>query len=288
MTVNQMRLPLGVVLAVNLLAACSITQQDRYQQKHDSAPDFSHHTPILPDAEPKYEPYRAVNSRSYTVMGKHYFPLSTGKGYEAIGYASWYGQKFHGHATSSGEPYDMFAMTAAHKTLPLPSYVKVTNLENGLTAIVRVNDRGPFHDNRVIDLSYSAAHKLGYLKNGTAKVKLEVIHVDINEQVTVGKDPTIPYAVYANGGNPLTNTGPNETVYIQVAAVSNVEKAKSVSSVLSSLYQVPSHIPFVNNVYRLQLGPLTDPFQIKSLLEELKRNGYPGAYTIRSQDTAID
>ena len=118
---------------------------------------------------------RYGNPESYVVYGKTYHTLSSSKGYKERGAASWYGTKFHGKRTSSGEPYDLYAMTAAHKTLPLPTYVEVTNLKNGRTVIVKVNDRGPFHDDRLIDLSYAAAAKLDILPYGTGEVEVRAI-----------------------------------------------------------------------------------------------------------------
>ncbi|WP_414827646.1 septal ring lytic transglycosylase RlpA family protein [Alteromonas sp. H39] len=279
----MIRLTLFVSLLFLALTGCQTAPQGRYKQRHDSAPAHVHAPPAMIDAVPKYEPYREYNSRPYEVLGKRYFPLQDGKGFEQTGHASWYGQKFHGHLTSNGETYNMFAMTAAHKTLPLPSFVRVTNLENGKHAIVRVNDRGPFHDNRIIDLSYAAAMKLDYHQHGTTRVKLEVIHFDENNNVTVGKNPTVSYEEYA-GLIPAKETNQADATstatFIQVAALSDIERAKSISQVLSSLYQVPAQIPLVDNIYKLRLGPLSDRFQVKMLLDELKTNGYPGAYTV--------
>ena len=189
---------LAIFVAGAFLVGCQSApkQSGRYTQHQDSAPKYVAKTPETLDAVPKYEAYRMFNSRPYKVLGKHYTPMHNGKGYEEVGFASWYGQKFHGHLTSNGETYNMFAMSAAHKTLPLPSYVRVTNLENNKQAIVRVNDRGPFHENRIIDLSYAAAVKLGYHSKGTAKVKLEVIHFDEQNNVTVGNGPTVSYDEY--------------------------------------------------------------------------------------------
>lgn len=279
----MIRLTLLVTIFSLALAGCQSAPQGRYKQHQDSAPAYVHAPPAMIDAVPKFEPYRKFNSRPYEVLGKRYFPLQDGKGFEQTGYASWYGQKFHGHLTSNGETYNMFAMTAAHKTLPLPSFVRVTNLSNGKQAIVRVNDRGPFHDNRIIDLSYAAAMKLDYHQHGTTRVKLEVIHFDEDNNVTVGKNPTVTYEEYA-GIAPAKNDSPADSkstaTFIQVAALSDVERAKSISQVLSSLYQVPAQIPLVDNIYKLRLGPLSDRFQVKMLLDELKTNGYPGAYTV--------
>lgn len=130
----------------------------------------------LPDPIPRREP-RSVrgNPASYTVDGRTYRVMASSAGYRATGLASWYGRKFHGRLTSSGEPFDMFRLTAAHRSLPIPTYLKVTNLDNGKTAVVRVNDRGPFHSDRIIDLSYAAAVKLGFADHGTTRVRLQVV-----------------------------------------------------------------------------------------------------------------
>ena len=187
---------LSLVLMSPFLVSCSLSSSDRYSMKVDSAPIV-----LIPDHEPsviipKYEPYRLANMRPYTIMGVNYQPTLTGKGFIQTGIASWYGQKFHGHLTSNGEVFDMYEFSAAHTTLPLPSYVRVTNTENGKNLIVRVNDRGPFHPNRVIDLSFAAAKELDYLDRGTASVKLEVIHVDENDMVTVANNPSIPLSQF--------------------------------------------------------------------------------------------
>ena len=130
----------------------------------------------IKDAVPRKEPRSKYgNPESYVVMGKRYYTLKTARGYSERGVASWYGKKFHGRKTSSGEIYDMYKMTAAHKGLPLPTYVQVRNLDNGRTAVVKVNDRGPFHDNRIIDLSYAAALKLDVADKGTAFVEVRAL-----------------------------------------------------------------------------------------------------------------
>jgi rare lipoprotein A len=127
----------------------------------------------IPDAEPKVEPYTRRGNRPYVVFGKSYRPFTDDRPFKQRGIGSWYGKKFHGQTTSSGEIYDMYKMTAAHPTLPLPSYVRVTNLANGKQVIVRVNDRGPFHASRIIDLSYTAALKLEYVAKGSAQLEVE-------------------------------------------------------------------------------------------------------------------
>ena len=129
----------------------------------------------IADARPRSEPLNAGANSPYTALGRKYVPYQSLKPYRARGLASWYGRKFHGKPTSSGERYDMYAMTAAHTILPIPSYARVTNLSNGRSVIVRVNDRGPFHPERIIDLSYTAAYKLGFANAGSAQVEVEAI-----------------------------------------------------------------------------------------------------------------
>ena len=170
-----------LISALLLLSGCATTKRT----KRDGPP--KHIPPNLlktPDAVPKIEPLSRYGNRfgknghsnSYVALNKRYHVLPTSRGYKARGMASWYGTQFHGRKTSSGEPYNMFAMTAAHPTLPLPTYAKVTNLLNGKSVVVKITDRGPFHPNRLIDLSYVAAAKLGILGRGTGYV--EVVSVD--------------------------------------------------------------------------------------------------------------
>ncbi|WP_239544014.1 septal ring lytic transglycosylase RlpA family protein [Marinomonas foliarum] len=148
----------------------------RYSILQDHAPTGDIKVDHLPDLVPKWEQKsRGGNKSPYEVWGKKYWVMDSAQGYVAEGTASWYGKKFHGHKTSNGETYDMYAFSAAHKSLPLPTYLKVTNLDNQRSVIVRVNDRGPFHGDRLIDLSYAAAARLDYHKKGLARVKVEAI-----------------------------------------------------------------------------------------------------------------
>ncbi|MCZ6619467.1 MAG: septal ring lytic transglycosylase RlpA family protein [Gammaproteobacteria bacterium] len=162
----------GCLLLV-LLTACrsgSVYVEPADGPPLHTPPDIAH----LPDPIPRREPKsKRGNPPTYTVSGRTYHVLDSAVGYRATGNASWYGKKFHGRLTSSGEPFDMFKLTAAHTTLPIPTYLKVTNLDNGRSTVVRVNDRGPFHDDRIIDLSYAAAVKLDFASDGTARVRVE-------------------------------------------------------------------------------------------------------------------
>ncbi|MFT7454574.1 MAG: rare lipoprotein A [Saprospiraceae bacterium] len=159
-----------------VVAAAKAKTESRYAIKQDLGPKQHKDMSNAPDAVPKVEPHsRGGNKSRYEVWGKSYSVMASSIGFKQRGLASWYGQKFHGHLTSNGETYDMYAMTAAHKSLPLPTYARITNLANNRTVIVRVNDRGPFHGDRVIDLSYAAASKLDYRKTGVAEVLVEAI-----------------------------------------------------------------------------------------------------------------
>jgi len=164
----------ALLLALTLvLAGCATS---RYQHANDFTPVALADIHKLPEPEPKAEPRSSMgNPRSYQVFGKEYQVMDSADNYKERGIASWYGMKFHGHRTSNGEIYDVYQFTAAHKTLPLPSYVRVTRVDNGQSIIVRVNDRGPFHEGRIIDLSYAAAVKLGINKMGTAQVEVEIV-----------------------------------------------------------------------------------------------------------------
>jgi len=143
----------------------------------------------IPEAVPRVEPINRGTARPYVVMGKSYTPMTALAPYKARGIATWYGRRYHGKPTSSGEPYDMYAMTAAHTTLPIPSYVRVTNVKNGKSVVVRVNDRGPFVDGRIIDLSYTAAHRIGMIAGGNALVEVESILLDGTGRMVAAAPP---------------------------------------------------------------------------------------------------
>ena len=171
----------GVVLLLMLISACSTP---RYQHKSDFTPEPVLDISAIKDAVPVSEPRSLLgNPESYKVRGKRYKVMTEAAGFTQEGIASWYGSKFHGYRTSNGEVFDVYKMTAAHKTLPLPCYVKVTRQDTGQSIIVRVNDRGPFHKGRIIDLSYAAAVKLGIDQAGTAPVHIEVIEPPHRESV---------------------------------------------------------------------------------------------------------
>ena len=282
--INQRLILLCLISLLTLLSACS---SGRYQQKHDSTPTRLPSQAELKDAIARAEPYSRGGNKDYQVFGKPYKVLTSARGFEQTGIASWYGNKFHGHLTSNGEIYDMYAMSAAHKNLPLPTYLKVTNTANNKSVIVRVNDRGPFHQSRIIDLSYSAAYKLDLLKTGTAKVKISAI---TNFDKKTGKvvEPTTILAssvvIVSPAVKEQTVTEKQQdkmgiaTPYIQVLATSKKELAISTANKLKNQYKQATSYPEHQGLYRIQIGPISDLATLNALLLALKQNGYPNAY----------
>lgn len=233
----------------------------------------------LPDAVPKIEPItRAGNKSPYTVLGKTYELLPTSRGYKERGVASWYGNKFHGRKTSNGEIYSMYGMTAAHKTLPIPSYVSVTNLANNRSVIVRVNDRGPFHGARIIDLSYAAAKKLDYSAKGTATV--EVVAIDPSDyQKNTAEQPRINEAaineapVVATGKQPAAGKSGNQ--YLQVGAFSSQVAAADLSERLQGVSEYPVVVRQLQEpqpLYKVLVGPVNDQLKLFDLRDLLKQS----------------
>lgn len=221
------------------------------------------------DAVPKNEPHSSRgNSRFYDQFGKRYFVLQNSAGYRERGVASWYGRKFHGRTTSSGEVYDMYAMTAAHKTLPLPTYAAVTNLSNGKSIVVRINDRGPFIDNRLIDLSYGAAHKLDMLRDGTSLV--EVSAIDPKKAVTSRSE-----AAPRRSSPPVPAAHP-EQLYAQVGAFGESANATKMRDRLLEHGFTEVSISDVDTgdgqtLYRVRVGPVTSVDDYDALVERLQK-----------------
>src|SRR5450830_515223 len=183
-----------------------------------------------PDADPKVEPFSKAGSRPYAVFGKTYTPITDDRPFKQRGIGSWYGKKFHGQKTSSGELYDMYKMTAAHPTLPIPSYARVTNLKTGAQVIVRINDRGPFHSTRIIDLSYTAALKLGYLSSGSSELEVERL---LPEEIN---------AMAANRKQGITAVASNQAIQqpaSQAAPVAAVPEAVTLGAVTTQTLDTP-------------------------------------------------
>lgn len=238
------------------LAACS----NQPAPPTTSSPATAPHYEGVPGVVPQFEPYSRIGNKDYSVMGRNYRVWNDIDTYTEEGIASWYGPGFHGLNTSNGERYDQASLSAAHKNLPLPSYLKVTNLDNGKQLIVRVNDRGPFHDNRILDLSFGAATKLGVVGPGTARVRLELVKVP---------SP-------ANAAEILAR---HEARTIQLMATSSAHKANQTADVLRRQYGMSFKVVSAEPVYRLQLGPLA-PDQAKRMLDTLRQDGYRQAFFI--------
>ncbi len=278
-----------LITLIILLSGCS--NSGRYTMKTDKAPLRPPNSLELQGPTPRYLPIYPPSLRPYTVLGKRYTPMKTAKNYTAQGTASWYGRKFHGHQTSNGEIYNMFGMSAAHKTLPIPSFVRVTNVDNNKSIIVKVNDRGPFHDNRLIDLSYAAAYALDMLALGTATVKVEAIVVDMAVEMAVEKDQ--PYQQFwpaPDAAIPVAKVqaevkveAPVTAIFIQVFASSDVGKITQTARRIRQTSEQPTQILSANGIYKLRVGPLQSKEQAQTLIKTLKNNGYPDAYMLYSQ-----
>lgn len=226
----------------------------------DGAPDGDFDAAMVPDAVPRPH-YGKSKSRTYKVLGVTYHPLKSATGYNKEGVASWYGTKFHGKKTALGETYNMYGMSAAHRTLPLPSYAKVTNLKNGQTVVVRVNDRGPFVKDRLIDLSYAAAKKLGFQSAGTAKVKVEGI---VPPQYQAKKNTQSSPAKSL-----LNDFDESKRMYLQVAALSRLETAQALKQRLQTLTSLPVTVLYApastKPLHRVRIGPITDSKQLEKI-----------------------
>jgi rare lipoprotein A len=221
-----------------------------------------------PDAVPRWEPLHKPALRPYEVFGKRYVPNTSIRPYKARGLASWYGKKFHGQKTSIGERYDMFAMTAAHPTLALPSYARVTNLNNGRSVVVRVIDRGPFHAGRIVDLSYTAAHKLDIIRNGSAQVEVEAI---IPDSSSTSYAQLAPPAEPANP--PRVESILPRGVYLQLGAFSNADNADNLKRHLTGeldWVREEMHIVRAGGLHRLQLGPYSSRPAAEDVAERIR------------------
>ena len=252
-----------------IIKRTSITNEGRYSISQDLAPerhDFDVST--LEQWDIKSEPKsRYGNHSPYVVFGKTYYLADPKKDFEQIGTASWYGKKFHGHTTSNMEIFDMYKLTAAHRTLPLPSYVEVTNLDNNKKVVVRVNDRGPFKSKRIIDLSWAAAKALGYDTKGLANVRIKLIHPS---EIEIKNDK--PQVVYST--RPVNS---NELKYLQIGAYSQKSKAMKIASQLSQLILLPIHVTntlATTPLFRVRIGPLSEDENIIDIIQKVQQKGF--------------
>lgn len=301
-----------------VLASCSSSRAPQQQQQgnivraqpgldinrahKDGAPWWDVDVSKIPDATPTVHTgnYKA---NPYTVLGKTYFPIQESRNYRAEGTASWYGTKFHGQNTANGEVYDLYGMSAAHKTLPLPAYVRVTNLDNNRSVILRVNDRGPFYSDRIIDLSYAAAKKLGYAESGTARVRVEGIDPQqwwaargqaapmVLQQPQVAQTKPLPAStgsveqwtppaqqhaaavvpVQVARSNAISN---NDGLFLQVGAFANPDAAELLRSKLSTMVSAPVFISSIvrnqQTLHRVRLGPISSQGEAQQMQNSVR------------------
>jgi rare lipoprotein A len=259
----SLRKQMSVLGICALLSACGSPPYRAEQGQVANPPNPR----VIADAVPRVEPRSPRgNPESYIVLGKRYFVLPTSQGYTERGIASWYGKQFHGRNTSNGERYNMYAMSAAHKTLPLPTYVQVTNLTNGRKIVVRVNDRGPFHGERIIDLSYSAAEKLGMLGTGTALVEVKALGADGN--------PTTTVADTAAGWRDESHL--QNRIFIQVGAFTVRYNAEKLLTTLLARFPSAEIRPAQEQsqlLHRVRIGPLSSVAATDQAVAQLQSLG---------------
>lgn len=280
-------------------AAPAAASGERYAMTGDAYPVAPPDVSTVPDAEPRIEqPSRAGNRSTYEVWGETYHVMPDSRGYTRQGTASWYGEKFHGYATSNGEIYDMYKMSAAHRSLPLPTFARVTSVNNGRSVIVRVNDRGPFHSDREIDLSYAAAARLGILDNGTGAVRVEAIDPEqwIAERGGGRAAPatTTPAAASREAASapsvaaspspapaaPATSNKASDAIYLQIAALGSAEGAQQLQQRLAGELPHGVRVKSEADVHRVQVGPVS-PSQEVQARAELRRAGFPQVFVVR-------
>lgn len=283
-------IPLVMALALSMvLSGCVSSPPDdswrnddpnagRYSMEDDSPVlenfDMSRVREVIPQREPRTA---AGNTSPYTINGRTYRVLNTEEGYVETGSASWYGRKFHGHKTANGETYDMFQLSAAHKTLPLPSFARVTNLENGRSVMVRVNDRGPFHSDRIIDLSYAAASMLDYAGTGTARVRVEAIVP--GEAMAVAQPATVNTLQRRSLSDSDSAAAMADGRHLQVGAFSSREMAEGLLPRLSTITSLPAYIrsePSIGGgpiLHRVRIGPINDGTNVGDLIRNIESAG---------------
>lgn len=298
---NKYKLILISFLAVTLTACVSAPPTTSNAGRYDMEYDSPILEPIDVDSIPEVIPQPvtrtlAGNKSPYEVNGLSYTVMDSEVGYQESGRASWYGRKFHGHLTSNGEIYDMFSFTAAHKSLPIPSFVKVTNLDNGKSVVVRVNDRGPFHDNRIIDLSYAAAAKLDYADIGTARVHVEALTPWLD---VAPETEEVPMVLASNNADE-SSVDQEEIAaerqrieadagqdYLQLGAFSNLQSAENLLNNVRTLTEFPAFIRSdvnqgTNNIlHRVRLGPLNETIQLDSLIQSFIEAGLGTPFRVR-------
>lgn len=274
-TAKFARYALHLILLGSLgLAGCGYTPT--IVERKDSA-GKKVDTRTIADPVPKVEPItKAGNKSPYQVFGKTYFVLPSSENYRETGIASWYGRKFHGRRTSNGEIYDMYAMTAAHKSLPIPTYARVTSMENNRSIIVRINDRGPFHGPRIIDLSYVAALKLGFADKGTTEVLVEAIDPS-------GKSTAKPVVTPATAPGSVGNTMPSLTQgrYLQVGAFDNADAARTLQKQVRTHTSKPILVQQRDNLFKVWIGPVADKMELLVIKRMLQQSANISGFLVK-------
>lgn len=228
----------------------------------------------IPDAAPRLEPLHRFANRPYVALGQAYTPDTELRSYKEIGTASWYGRRYHGQRTSSGESYDMYGMTAAHRTLPIPSYARVTNVTNKRSVVVRINDRGPFHSDRVIDVSYTAAHKLGMLQGGSTQVEVEAL--DPRGQAAAAQPAALPAqqreTLVPAMAPPLA--AENGKIYVQLGAFGVQDNAEQFRGKLKlELAQLADKLQVapVDGMFKVRTGPYSSQAEANQAAAEIRK-----------------
>lgn len=273
----KLGLRLTAILLSFLLISCGGSNHTVFPNQ-DGPPTRTIDVSKVPNAVPQpTQRSKYGNPASYEVFGKRYYVMPSSQGYKERGVASWYGSKFHGKRTSSGEPYDMHGMTAAHKTLPLPTYVKVTNLKNSRVVVLKVNDRGPFHDNRIIDLSHTAATKLGIKATGTGLVEVEAINPEHWNGATLSSTQhnTAPIATTSPQENALATAN----LYLQLGAFVSSDNAYNLknrvnSTIQPNLASVSTALMNSQQYYRVRIGPINTVEYADELSHTLNQKGF--------------
>ncbi|MGE5027201.1 MAG: septal ring lytic transglycosylase RlpA family protein [Betaproteobacteria bacterium] len=258
-------------------APAAVTKKGGYYLNDGPGDNPPANLDAIPDAEPKAEPLHKFANRPYTVLGQTYTPDTRLKPYKETGVASWYGRRYHGQKTSTGEVYDMYGMTAAHPTLAIPSYARVTNLKNNKSVVVRVNDRGPFHSDRLIDLSYTAAYKLGVLSGGSARVEVEAIDpANYSALSAPAKKPEDSATAAPTASRPVaTQETPSNGHYVQLGAFSAQENAEQFRSRLKvDLAQLADKLQIhpVDGLFRVRAGPFQTLAEAGQVAAEIKNS----------------
>lgn len=267
---------LAVLLTALVLASCGGKSKTKSGDAQDGPSYSGIRASDVADAVPREEPLaRYGNHSPYEVFGKKYTVMSSSRGYREVGVASWYGSKFHGRRTSSGETYDMHLATAAHKSLPLPTYAEVTNLGNGRSVIVKVNDRGPFKGNRLIDLSYGAALRLGMIGTGTARVEVRAISPsDYSSGSRV-------VAAGSTGMMPNTGKADGHGLFLQMGAFRNRDGAESLANELRKDDMVPVSINRQGGYHKVWLGPYLNEDQANAIILRAVELGFDRPHKVR-------